>query len=100
MFEPGNAPYLRLAGFSLMDEREFLLNFSEALIDILRAVLHSHHSALQVAMVLPDWKERYRTAVAEPLLAEEVAKKIAPLNLVVAAVREGRGGDPATFGLA
>lgn len=77
-----------------MDDREFLLNLSEALMDLLEESLHAMNCAARVAMTLPDWNDRYNAELKDDLLRQYTVEKVAGLRMALAAARQGWEGDP------
>jgi hypothetical protein len=62
------------------DDLQLLFAF---ILDKWEAALHSANSALQVAQMLPDWKQKYQAALSDPLLIHHTKELLAPARKIL-----------------
>jgi hypothetical protein len=81
---------INMATEDLQDDDRFIKELVMGLVDLLEVSLRNFDSAIQVAMMVPDWKQRYTKSLEDELLTLHTKEKTAPIRAAVAAALEGR----------
>lgn len=84
---------------NMYDDPELVRKFALWLVHLFEDSCHMRDSALQVIQSIPDWQQRYREALDNPLRQQHTHELVDPLRTVVDALFRGEVTDALLDGM-